>query len=512
MVEPKITLRGLDGTFKGKTWQVKGRGKVGRVDGVEVTIDDTSVSRNHAELVHSSDGWKVQDIGSTNGTILNGVKLGKGSWPIRHRDVLQFGEIRLSVESFDEPASKQDFFLGQGVENFSVHATHALGWDEALKSLPELGSRSPHAGEKMFALMQAGHYLASTDNEDELLHHILQDAVAVLEAQRGAIALLNPKTEELEIKAINDGDIATSKSWQSAGKRTVYSQTLAQQCLKKKSSILYKDDARQDVNQMGSIAEGKMASVMCVLLRTPRRVLGILHLDRGPLQNPFSKDDLRLADALAAQVSSGIECSLLLAKQRELFFNTVTVLAQAVELRDVYTGGHTQRVTLLALLLAEKAGLSDKEIELIRTGTPLHDIGKIGIDDAILRKPGRLTPEETEIMKQHTTKGAAIISLVPNLHEVVPIVRSHHEKWDGKGYPDGLKENNIPLIARVVAVADAFDAMTSDRPYRKGLGISEAIEEIHRGSGSQFDPKLAEIFIGLRPQIAELSLDNFTGM
>ena len=109
-------------------------------------------------------------------------------------------------------------------------------------------------------------------------------------------------------------------------------------------------------------------------------------------------------------------------------------------------------------------------------------------------------------MKQHTTKGAAIIAMVPNLQGVMPIVRSHHERWDGKGYPDALKGTSIPLIARVVAVADAFDAMTSDRPYRKGLGISEAIEEILRGSGSQFDPRLAELFIGLRAEISELSL------
>ena len=134
-----------------------------------------------------------------------------------------------------------------------------------------------------------------------------------------------------------------------------------------------------------------MASVLCVLLRTPRKCLGVLHLDRGPLQAPFTKDDLHLADALAAHVSAGIESAQLLRKQRELFLATVTVLAQAVEMRDQYTGGHTARVTEYSLLLAKQLNLSPEDIDLIRIGTPLHDIGKIGIDDEILRKPGKLT-------------------------------------------------------------------------------------------------------------------------
>ena len=136
-----------------------------------------------------------------------------------------------------------------------------------------------------------------------------------------------------------------------------------------------------------SIAEGTMASVLCVLLRTPRKRLGVLHLDRSPWQKPFTMDDLHLADALAANVSAGIECAQLLRKQRDLFLDTITILAQAVELRDEYTGGHTLRVSTYSLLLAEHLNMSPQDVELIRIGTPLHDIGKIGIDDAILRKP-----------------------------------------------------------------------------------------------------------------------------
>jgi putative nucleotidyltransferase with HDIG domain len=257
-----------------------------------------------------------------------------------------------------------------------------------------------------------------------------------------------------------------------------------------------------------SIAEGTMASVLCVLLRTPRKRLGVLHLDRSPWQKPFTMDDLHLADALAANVSAGIECAQLVRKQRNLFLNTITVLAQAVEMRDEYTGGHTFRVSNYSIMLAQRLEMPAADIELIRIGTPLHDIGKIGIDDAILKKPDKLTPEEFEIMKTHTVKGADIIATVSDLRPIIPIVRSHHERWDGNGYPDGLGGEAISPLARVVALADAFDAMTSDRPYRKGLPPETAFAEIARQSGRQFDPTFAGVFLEIKGSILQEMQSN----
>ncbi len=246
-----------------------------------------------------------------------------------------------------------------------------------------------------------------------------------------------------------------------------------------------------------------MASVLCVLLRTPRKRLGVLHLDRGPLQQPFTKEDLHLADALAAHVSAGIESAQLLRKQRELFYATIAMLAEAVELRDEYTGNHTQRVTNYSFLLAQKMDLTQEQLNWIRIGTPLHDIGKIAIEDAILRKTDKLTPAEFEIMKTHTTIGAKMLEQVADLAPVIPIVRSHHERWDGKGYPDGLAGENIPLVARIVGVADAYDAMTSDRPYRKALSADVAFAEIAKMTGKQFDPVAAEAFMAIRDKVEQ---------
>jgi putative nucleotidyltransferase with HDIG domain len=247
-----------------------------------------------------------------------------------------------------------------------------------------------------------------------------------------------------------------------------------------------------------------MTSVMCVLLRTPRKKLGVLHLDRGFFQQPFSEDDLLLADALAAHVSAGIECAQLLKKQRDLFIKTITMLAQLVELRDEYTGNHTQRVTRYAALLGEKLELPEDQMELLRLGTPLHDIGKIGIPDEILRAPRRLTAQEFAVMQTHTTIGAGFLADIAELHPIIPIVRSHHERWDGTGYPDRLAKGEIPLLARIVAVCDAFDAMTSNRPYhadKRGKPPAVAFREVEAQAGRQFDPACAAAFLEIRDEV-----------
>lgn len=154
-------------------------------------------------------------------------------------------------------------------------------------------------------------------------------------------------------------------------------------------------------------------------------------------------------------------------------------------------------------MLAEHMNLPVEQLELLRIGTPLHDIGKIGIDDAILRKPDRLTEEEFEAMKQHTVKGAEIIKTIPDLKPILPIVLNHHERWDGKGYPEGLGGEAISPLARIVALADAFDAMTSDRPYRKGMPAGIAFEQIQKGAGTQFDPAYAAGFLEIKERILE---------
>jgi putative nucleotidyltransferase with HDIG domain len=189
--------------------------------------------------------------------------------------------------------------------------------------------------------------------------------------------------------------------------------------------------------------------------------------------------------------------------QYELLISTCEKLAQAVELRDSYTGEHSKRVTQFAILLGQQLRLSPEVVELLQIGTPLHDIGKIGIPDGILRKPGKLTAEEFEVMKTHTTKGAEIIAKISDLAAVVPIVRSHHERWDGGGYPDGLKGSAIPRLARIVAVANAFDAMVFDTPYRRGQAPEIAFAEIEKQQGLQFDPDIVAAFLQTRGKVGE---------
>jgi putative nucleotidyltransferase with HDIG domain len=287
--------------------------------------------------------------------------------------------------------------------------------------------------------------------------------------------------------------------------RRCYSRTLTERSFARGESLLCRDvSGDEDLQAARSVRHGGMASIICALLRSPRKRLGVMQLDRGPFQEPFDESSFYLADAIAASVSMGIESAQLVEQQRVQFVQTVTSLARAVEFRDQYTGDHTHRVTDYSLLLAEELHLPANERYQLQIGTPLHDIGKIAIDDAILRKRGPLTQDEFDIMKQHTIKGAAILESINNLNPMIPIVRHHHERWDGTGYPDRLSHERIALTARIVAVADAFDAMTSERPYRKALSSEEAFLELQRQAGKHFDPGCVQAFLRTRGKIERM--------
>jgi putative nucleotidyltransferase with HDIG domain len=180
----------------------------------------------------------------------------------------------------------------------------------------------------------------------------------------------------------------------------------------------------------------------------------------------------------------------------------VGALAAALEAKDAYTGNHAQAIAEFAVAVGEELGLSGRELRATRMGALLHDVGKIGIPESILNKPGPLTDDEFTVMKRHTLIGADIISGIPGMEEVVALVRSSHERWDGRGYPDGLQGNEVPRGAYVIAVCDAYHAMTEDRVYRKAMSVEGAVEELRRCSGSQFMPAAVDALITVveRPQ------------
>lgn len=208
------------------------------------------------------------------------------------------------------------------------------------------------------------------------------------------------------------------------------------------------------------------------------------------LVKPLSRDEL--LTAVRARLSRSQELRSI--QLQHAYEASLTMLANAIDVRDPYTRGHVERVTAYAHELAVQFGFGDHELERLRFGSILHDIGKIFIHENMLFKSRRLAPEDWYEIKKHPIAGAEMIKDIPYLTHAIPIVRHHHERWDGKGYPDGLKGTTIPLSARIVAVADSFDAITIDRPYRKSRSLQEAYQEIMRMSGSQFDPEVVSAF------------------
>ena len=212
------------------------------------------------------------------------------------------------------------------------------------------------------------------------------------------------------------------------------------------------------------------------------------HNEIGELAENFNSMSSAIEEAIEGLKKAAHENHL-------LFINSVRMLAAAIDAKDPYTRGHSERVARYSMAIGKNLSLPDKDMRSLRISALLHDVGKIGIDDRILRKPGALSDEEFEVMKQHPAKGAAIMGGVAQLIDIIPGMKYHHEKWSGGGYPDNLQADQIPMQARIVAIADTFDAMTTNRPYQKAMDLSYVVEKIKSFAGNRFDPRVVDAFV-----------------
>ncbi len=238
-----------------------------------------------------------------------------------------------------------------------------------------------------------------------------------------------------------------------------------------------------------------LASFISVPLKIRLEIMGMLNVYSYTRGHKFNEGQRKMLSILADRASSAIDNARLFQKQQESFQQTIQGFARAMEANDPYTRGHSDRVMQYAQLVAQGLGLDEPHTERICTAALMHDIGKIGIPLDALNKPQKLTKDEYELFKEHPDKGRRILEPIEFLREIVPAVYHHHEQYDGTGYPLGLKGEEIPLEARILAVADTYDAMTSDRAYRSALSHEIAIAELKRCAATQFDPRIVAVFI-----------------
>ena len=390
--------------------------------------------------------------------------------PLKSKDRC-IGVLNLSGRTDGEDFTEEDLKI------LSILASHAASAIDIAQLYQQVTSQVSH----LEALYQLGRILNSSLSLDEILPTALTQTLDLLEAKTASVMLLDEKGEELRIRLAHglSPDIV-EKTKVKLGER------VSGRVAATGEPVLIKGSEGDD-----------MDSSICVPLLANQQVLGVLNIRTKTDGSDFTQQDLDLASQLANIAAAAIENASLHDELQALFLSTVSAMANSIDARDPYTKGHSERVTSYAVMIAEELKLSAEELERLRYAGLLHDIGKIRIRDHILHKPGRLTDAEFDEMKKHPEYGVEIMEPVKAFQTILPAMLHHHERYDGRGYPHGLAGTDIPLSARILCVADCFDAMTSDRPYRKGMPVEAAVNELDKNKSSQFDPELVDIFLRL---------------
>jgi HD-GYP domain-containing protein (c-di-GMP phosphodiesterase class II) len=367
-------------------------------------------------------------------------------------------------------------------------ASKKIDLDEWLSHLRGIETRV----EKLTLLAKLSQILNSTLDHLEVRRMAMEAACQLMEAEVASLLLLDSGTKKLYFEvALGDNEDTLKMITLDLGKG------IAGWVAKQGKPLIVNHPEKDPrfLKEIDGKTKFKTRNLVCVPIKVKKKVIGVLEAVNKRGGEGFNKDDLSLFSSLADQVAIALDNARLYHDLEETFFETAESLAEAIEKRDPYTGGHTKRVGEYSLAIAKYLKLNRMERKWLKIASALHDIGKIGIEDRILRKPQQLNHDEFDAIKLHSNMGADILKHIRQLKEIIPGVKYHHEKMNGKGYPEGLKGEKIPILAKIVAVADTYDAMTTDRPYRAALPRETAIKELRKCAGTQFDRKVVEAFI-----------------
>ncbi|MDZ4168746.1 MAG: HD domain-containing protein [Coriobacteriia bacterium] len=375
-----------------------------------------------------------------------------------------------------------DFSTKVDVAGTNEVAELAGSFNDMTDSLRERSESLTKKVLELATLYEMSRALGSTLEMDELLGSVLESALRIFDLDLGYVTLRDKETNLLSVRAVRGAEAAADGALRSS---------MSEWVVREGRPLIFNPDSG-DEGQVDAVTGAKAA--LCVPLVSAEGTIGSAAIGSSRADYRFSSDDVRLLSTIANHVTIAIGNIELFSSLQEAYLATVRSLAAAVDAKDTYTRDHSDRVATYATHIAEHMGLSHDQRIALEMAAYLHDIGKIGVREEILLKPGLLDDDEMCEMRHHPLIGANILKPVAFPWAITPVVRHHHEAFDGTGYPAGLRGEEIPLLARILTVADSFEAMTADRPYRAGRSVPAATEELRRCSGSQFDPRIVLAF------------------
>jgi HD-GYP domain-containing protein (c-di-GMP phosphodiesterase class II) len=481
---------------------------LGRLKGCDVVVDDEAASRRHCTVTARDEACVVTDLQSANGTFVNEkrittVELGPG-------DRLRIGSTVIELLDHSPPAPRKSgshvtaaFSMVEQRSNTLVQRAVDPTKLEFLSQVYKRKDEShllESAQKYLTTLHKVSDILSRAASVEALFDSILSAILEVTGGDRAAILMRDKDSGQVDLVAVR------TKDGKASGEVKV-SRSVVNDVLEKGISS-FTDDALADDRYGGgeSIVRQRIRSIMCAPMRTTDEILGVLYVD-SQMAREFSDAELELLAAVGNQSGIAMHRARLMAEVERLFFDVMKAIASLIDAKDGYTHKHSERVSAFGVKLARHLGFDADSRAVVELSGLLHDVGKIGVPDAILNKPGKLTDSEFKEMRLHPIHGARILSNIQSqkVISLLPGVKYHHERWDGTGYPEGLKGEEIPLLGRVLGVADFLDALTSDRSYRKGLPLEEALKMVKDLEGQAFDPAVVQAAVELHER-GELAL------